>query len=262
MHRLAANVRVWEGGGPYGEEYYLWDYWFVDADPVTIEIRFAEAIPDLAGAILQIREALAGAVIHEEGYEADRVFVRATLPPGRNFVMLWDIRLADAPTIEPPGVILDRGRPFRLMYWLPGGTPEVLGDYILPKLPFRAAPVAEREKAVFGTVVFGPGEAHIAKTSLWHWQPDAQPPLSPLPGEWYGRAREMVFPRGDDLVIKRANSVVVADWSGQLIATLVEDREQMGTAVGPEGEIAVFTRRRDDQGGLILDLTIFSANLG
>ncbi|HSW10026.1 MAG TPA: hypothetical protein VLK32_03865 [Bacillota bacterium] len=242
---------------------YLWDYWFIDADPITVEIRFAEAMPYPADAIRQLRERLAPAIILEEGYAADRVFVRARLPPGRYVVYLSDVGMRDGLETNRPGLVLDRGRSFRLTSWEPGGTPEVLGDYVLPQRPFLVAPKAGRESAVFGTQ----WSWCMGMTfCLWRWQPGAQPPLRPLPGLWWLKGsiyHDFVFPRREDLVIEHGRWVSVVDGSGQLVANLVDDFEHYGTAVGPGGEIAVFRLRRGRPGSWLhdLDLTIFSATL-
>jgi hypothetical protein len=254
VHRLAAEL-TWSD-----HHQYIWDYWFVDADPVTIEIRFAERILYPGDAIRQLREDLAPAIIHEEGYEADRVFVRASLPPGRYLVGLWDIGRTEDPRERPPGLILDRGRSFRLMYWAPGGTPEVLGDYVLPGVPVRAVTWATRYEAYFATMPFEAGDLGVS-VCLWYWRSGGQPTLRPLPGLWYTRSTEMLFPRPDDLVMQVYQSVLVVDRNLQLIATLVEDAQPYGTAVGPGGEVAVFLLQRNDQSGLDLHLTIFSETL-
>jgi hypothetical protein len=261
VQRLVADV------GCCDHSAFLWDYWFVDADPVTIEIRFAERILYPGDAIRQLREDLAPAIIHEEGYEADRVFVRASLPPGRYSVGLWETGRIEIPRERPPGLILDRGRAFRLMYWAPGGTPEVLGDHVLPSVhdrpPFPAAPSPGREEAFFSTIVLGEGEYGVS-VGLWHWQRGGRPPLRLLRGVWPVPSiyLEFVFPRGDDLIIQDLRSVTVVDSNGQRLATLVEDDRPCGTVVGPGGEIAVFLVRRDDQGVISLDLTVFSPTLG
>ncbi|HSW10027.1 MAG TPA: hypothetical protein VLK32_03870 [Bacillota bacterium] len=263
VHLVAPELSVCLYLDAYGEwaNNYVWQYWFIDVDPVTIEIRFAEAMPYPAAAIGQLREALREAIILEEGHAADRVFVRAHLPPGRYEVRLLDVGMIGSIEVLRPGLILDRGRPFRLMYWEPGGTPEILGEYALPyfaDLPSvsLALPVAEREEAFFSAYALGGAK------SLWRWQRSGQPPsFRPLPVTWTGWTAEVTSVRRDGVVIENRNSVVMVGAKGEPVATLVEQGNPYGTAVGPGGEIAVFLLETNNQGALELDLTIFSATL-
>ncbi|MDQ7795060.1 MAG: hypothetical protein RDU89_11720 [bacterium] len=246
VHRAAASLP----GFPSTE------YWVIGGDPVTIEIRFKETIPDPAEVISHLRSFYPLALVHEEGHEADRVFVRVTLAPRRYAISLLGI--GGSVDQVYPTLVLDQGAPYHLVRWEPGGSPRVLGQYFLPRHPFEAGLESDREEGFWTTESpEGLSGCRTVDTYLWRWQSGTQPRVALLPGLWTtGR----VFHRSDDLVLQSYWSVTVVDRSGEPVAPLGH-AYSYGVAVGPDDEVAVFLGRYGEDTGLELDLMIFDADL-
>ncbi|MDQ7795058.1 MAG: hypothetical protein RDU89_11710 [bacterium] len=231
------------------------DYWFIAGGPITIEIVFSDQVADPIAVLRHIRLTLRDALIHEEGCEGDRVFVRATLTPGQ-----YAISLAESGEFmdlrgDHRILLLQQGASFRLMGWEPGRSPEVMGEYFLPLFPYSAALEGRPDEALFGATVVGDGYTTVY-THLWQWRSDAEPQLTHLGDLW---PRGNVFSRSDDLVIQFRSAIVV-DRSGERVATL-EYGHSYGVAVGPGDEIAVFLGRYGREGRTELDLMVFNAEL-